>query len=96
MFQAMIYNNDVETTIHYPSINKEDPHVDSLQLKEDTAGVGTLIFKLYPNNQGYNLISEFRTYVKVKDLRDNTIRFSGRIIKIEDKMDSIRPKDDIL
>ena len=88
MFQAMIYNNDVETTIHYPSINKEDPHVDSLPLKEDTAGVGTLIFKLYPNNQGYNLIEEFKTYVKVKDLRDSTIRFSGRIIKIEDKMDS--------
>ena len=88
MFQAMIYNNDVETTIHYPSSNKEDPHVNSLQLKEDTAGVGTLIFKLYPNNQGYNLIKEFTTYVKVKDLRDNSIRFSGRIIKIEDKMDS--------
>ena len=88
MFQAMIYNNDVETTIHYPSSNKEDPHVDSLQLKEDTAGVGTLIFKLYPNNKGYNLIEEFKTYVKVKDLRDNSIRFSGRIIKIEDKMDS--------
>ena len=88
MFQAMIYNNDVETTIHYPSANKEDPHVDSLQLKEDTAGVGTLIFKLYPNNKGYNLIEEFKTYVKVKDLRDNSIRFSGRIIKIEDKMDS--------
>ncbi len=88
MFQAMIYNNDVETTIHYPSANKEDPHVDSLQLKEDTAGVGTLIFKLYPNNQGYNLIAEFKTYIKVKDLRDNTIRFSGRIIKIEDKMDN--------
>ena len=88
MFQAMIYNNDVETTIHYPSSNKEDPHVDSLQLKEDTGGVGTLIFKLYPNNKGYNLIDEFKTYVKVKDLRDNSIRFSGRIIKIEDKMDS--------
>ena len=88
MFQAMIYNNDIETTIHYPSSNKEDPHVDSLQLKEDTAGVGTLIFKLYPNNQGYNLIKELNTYVKVKDLRDNSIRFSGRIIKIEDKMDS--------
>ena len=88
MFQAMIYNNDVETTIHYPSSNKEDPHVNSLPLKEDTAGVGTLIFKLYPNNQGYNLIEEFKTYVKIKDLRDNSIRFSGRIIKIEDKMDS--------
>ena len=88
MFQAMIYNKDVETTIHYPSSNKEDPHVNTLQLKEDTAGVGTLIFKLYPNNQGYNLIKEINTYVKVKDLRDNSIRFSGRIIKIEDKMDS--------
>ena len=88
MFQAMLYNNDVETTIHYPSSNKEDPHVDSLPLKEDTAGVGTLIFKLFPNNKGYNLVDEFKTYVKVKDLRDTTIRFSGRIIKIEDKMDS--------
>ena len=88
MFQAMLYNNDVETTIHYPSSNKEDPNVDSLPLKEDTAGVGTLIFKLFPNNKGYNLVDEFKTYVKVKDLRDTTIRFSGRIIKIEDKMDS--------
>ena len=88
MFQAMIYNNDVETTIHYPSSNKEDPHVNSLPLKENTSGVGTLIFKLFTNNKGYNLVDEFKTYVKVKDLRDNNIRFSGRIIKIEDKMDS--------
>ncbi len=88
MFQAMIYNNDAETTIHYPSSNKEDPHVNSLPLKENTSGVGTLIFKLFPNNQGYNLIKEINTYIKVKDLRDNSIRFSGRIIKIEDKMDS--------
>ena len=48
----------------------------------------SLSFSLYPNNQGYDKVFELSTKVKVIDLRDNTIRFSGRILNIDDKMDS--------
>ena len=88
MYQVSIYNNGVETVIHYPSSNQDDPHVDKLPLKEGLSTVDSLSFSLYPNNQGYDLVYELHTKVKVFDLRDNVVRFSGRVLSIDDKMDN--------
>ena len=33
MYQMSIFNNNVETVVHYPSANQEDPHVNKLPLK---------------------------------------------------------------
>ena len=88
MYQLSIFNNGVETVVHYPSSNQDDPHVIKLPLKEGLSIVDSLSFSLYPNNQGYNNVFELVTRVKVFDLRDNTIRFSGRILDVNNKMDS--------
>ena len=88
MYQVSIFNNGIETVVHYPSVNTDDPHVNKLPLKEGLSIVDSLSFSLYPNNQGYDKVFELSTKVKVIDLRDNTIRFSGRILNIDDKMDS--------
>lgn len=88
MYQVSIFNNSVETVVHYPSANTDDPHVNKLPLKEGLSVVDSLSFSLYPNNQGYDKVFELSTKVKVIDLRDNTIRFSGRILNIDEKMDS--------
>lgn len=88
MYQLSIFNNGVETVVHYPSSNQDDPHVPKLDLKEGLSSVDSLSFSLYPNNQGYDKVYELITKVKVKDLRDNTIRFTGRILSIDEKMDN--------
>lgn len=88
MYKLSLFNNGVETVVHYPSNNPDDPHVTDLPLKEGLSIVDTLSFKLYPNNQGYNQVFELTTKVKAFDLRDNTVVFTGRILSSDDKMDS--------
>lgn len=88
MYKVCIYNNDIETVIHYPTADQEAPHLDKLPLKEGLSLVDSLSFSLYPNNPGYNSIFELTTKVKVIDTRDNSIRFTGRVLNIDEKMDS--------
>ena len=88
MYQLSIFNNGIETITHYPSSNQDDPHVTDLPLKEGLSIVDSLSFKIYPNNPSYDKVFELTTKVKVLDLRDNTIRFTGRILDISNKMDN--------
>jgi len=88
MYQVTILNESVETIIHYPNTDKEAPHIDKLPLKEGLSQVDSLSFVLYPNNPGYNNLFELTTKIKVIDTRDNTTRFTGRILDINEKMDS--------
>lgn len=88
MYKISIFNNDIETIVNYPSSNMEDPHVSSASLKEGLSIVDSLSFSLYSNNPAYNKVFELQTKVKVFDLRDNTVRFTGRIINIDEQMDN--------
>ena len=88
MYQVSIFNNGVETVVHYPSANQDDPHLNKLPLKEGLSVVDSLPFSLYPVNQGYDKVFELSTKVKIIDLRDDTIRFTGRILNIDEKMDN--------
>ena len=88
MYQVSIFNNGVETVVHYPSSNQDDPHVSKLPLKDSLSVVDMLSFSLYANNQGYDKVFELTTKVKVMDLRDNTIRFTGRVLNADNKMDN--------
>lgn len=88
MYSLALYNNQNEIFIHYPSSNKDDPHVSGIPLTEQLSCVESLGFKLYPDNPGYNHIKELNTKIKSYDVRDNSIRFTGRVFKCEEKMDS--------
>jgi len=88
VYQVSVLNNNVETIIHYPTADTEVPHLNKLDLKEGLSMVDSLSFSLYPNNQGYDKVFELTTKVKVIDLRDNSIRFIGRVLSIDEKMDS--------
>lgn len=88
MYRVSIFNNEIETVVHYPSSNQDDPHVNKLPLKEGLSVVDMLSFSLYPNNQGYDKVFELTTKVKVIDVRDGSIRFTGRVLNINNKMDS--------
>lgn len=88
MYQVSLFNNNVETVVHYPSADSNDPHIVSLPLKEGLSMVDTLSFKLYTNGSGYDKLFELVTKVKVFDRRDNTIRFTGRVLNVDEKMDN--------
>lgn len=88
MYKVCIYNNDIETVIHYPTADQEAPHLDKLPLKEGLSLVDSLSFSIYINNPGYNQITELVTKIKVIDIRDNSVRFTGRILDAPEKMDA--------
>lgn len=88
MYKICLYNSGQETLIHYPTVNKEAPHLFKMDLQEKDNDVDTFSFSIDIKNAGYNSLKEFKTKVKIIDTRDNSIRFTGRLIKAPEKMDS--------
>lgn len=88
MYKICIYNNGTETVIHYPVPDKDAPHLDKMDLQEKDNDVDTFSFSIDINNAGYNSLREFKTKIKIIDTRDNSIRFTGRLLKAPEKMDS--------
>lgn len=88
MIKVCIYNNGNETMVHYPSPDKDIPHLVTLLLKENLSKPEQLSFIIPYNNPGHNLIEGLNTKVKVFDVRDNSIIFSGRALPVIDGMSS--------
>jgi phage minor structural protein len=86
MYSISLFNNGVETIIHYPSADKETPHLLNLDLKESLSKAEELSFTVPYVNPGYNLVNGLKTKVKITDTRDNSIIFSGRIIPLKSDM----------
>lgn len=86
MYKVSIYNEGVETVIHYPTANKDAPHLLNLPFKESLSQPEQLSFSVPYNNPGFNLIQGLTTKIKVFDTRDNSIVFTGRVIPIKDHM----------
>ena len=88
MYELLHINNNANTVVHYPSNNQNDPHLNKIDLAEELSSVGSLTYNIYPNNPGYANITELRTRAKVLDVRDNSIKFIGRVLSISEKMES--------
>lgn len=88
MFEVKLINLGVETVIHYPSPDKNITHLPSLSLKESLSMPEQLGFTILHNNPGYGLVNGLKTKVKVTDLRDNSVVFSGRVIPLKSSMSS--------
>ena len=88
MYELLHINNNANTVVHYPSNNQNDPHLNKIDLAEELSSVGSLTYNIYPNNPGYANITELRTRAKVLDVRDNSIKFVGRVLSISEKMES--------
>lgn len=87
MYKVCIYNGNVETILHYPTTDKTAPHLDKMSLTEKDNDIDTFSFSIPINNVGYTSLTEFKTKVKIIDTRDNSIRFTGRLLKAPEKMD---------
>ncbi|MCH3962696.1 MAG: phage tail protein [Clostridium sp.] len=88
MYKICVYNGGQETVIHYPVPDKEAPHLFKMDLTEKDNDIDTFSFSIDIGNAGYNSLKEFKTKVKIIDTRDNSIRFTGRILKAPENMDS--------
>jgi len=88
MYEVKIINNGISTTIHYPTADIEAPHLNKIDFKESLSLPDALGFTILPNNQGYNSIEGLITKVKVTDLTDNKIVFSGRTMPVKSNMNS--------
>lgn len=86
MYAVSIFNGSVETVIHYPSADKDTPHLLTIPFKEILSQPDQLAFTLLSNNPGYNLVTGLTTRIKVTDTRDNSIVFSGRVIPAKSNM----------
>lgn len=86
MYHVLISNNGIENTINFPSSDVNDPHLVELQLTEFLSAVDKLSFNIYKNNPSYDKITELITLVKAKDIRDEEIRFTGRIFDQSEEM----------
>lgn len=87
-YKVSVFNNGIETIIHYPTAEKEAPHLDKMDLVEKDNDVDSFSFSIPINNPGYNLLQDYKTKIKIIDVSDNSVRFTGRILNSTESMDS--------
>lgn len=87
MYQVEFINNNDAIIAHYPSSRNDDPHLQGISLKDSLSSFSTLDFTIFVNNPGYKYLTEFKTKVKVTNLKDKTVRFIGRVYSVSEHMD---------
>lgn len=100
MYEVYLYNHGQETCIHYPSADKDMPHLLKLSYKESLSQAEIITFTIPVNNQGYGEINELSTKIRVVTSRpnyyfltenmiieDKPVIFNGRVLNITDRMD---------
>lgn len=91
MYQVIIKNGSTETIIHYPSADKETPHLTKMDSKEIAGQASNFSFTIPILNPGYNSIFDLITNVEIQKFATNgTVEtiFEGRVFNSEPNMDS--------
>lgn len=86
MFLVTIYNYNVPTVI-----NDTTTYGQSRITGDITQGINTIdnfTFSIYPTNAGYNEITQWQTKVTVLNEKTGSYEFRGRVLLIENLMDS--------
>lgn len=86
MYLVTIENNGVETVINEVSTNTNNRV--SGTIKQGINTINSFTFTIYPNNEGYNLISPLATLVKVLNTKTNKYEFIGRVLSPTHSMSS--------
>ena len=85
MYLVKIKNGVTETTIHQISTANL---INDAQIKKEINVIDKFEFIIYPNNAGYNLLSDLQTQITVTNTKKSAIEFSGRVLKTVKNMDS--------
>lgn len=86
MYLITIINDNVETVINEVSTNTNNRV--SGTIKQGINTINSFTFTIYPNNEGYNLISPLSTLVKVLNTKTNKYEFIGRVLSPTHSMSS--------
>ena len=86
MYLVTIINDNVETVINEISTNTNNRV--SGTIKQGINTINSFTFTIYPNNEGYNLISPLSTLVKVLNTKTNKYEFIGRVFSPTHSMSS--------
>lgn len=82
MYIVTIYNDGIETQIH----NSREK-LGSGKIVKGINAIDSFTFSIYPNNAGFDRISEFTTLVKVYNTRKARYDFIGRVLYKSTTMD---------
>lgn len=86
MYRVIVINNGEEEIIHEPTANEEAPHIKTSSFKEILSQAEQFTFNIPYANQCYNLVKGLNTKVKIIDTRDNSVKFTGRVLNVKDGM----------
>lgn len=87
MYEVILSNIGIETTIHYSTADKESPHLLKMDLKEKAGQTNQFDFTIFFNNIGYDKIFDLTTLIKIiKD--EEEVIFEGRVFTSEVNMNS--------
>ena len=87
MYRVTIINNTTRTIINEPSTSKEAPKISG-SITEAINSINKFNFTIYPDNSGYELISDYVTLVEVYDTKNEKNIFTGRVYMSPHFMDT--------
>lgn len=86
MYDVIIRNGDLIQTIHESGVVYGN-NLASAKIEDAKNAISSFDFTIYPNNDGYDLLSVYRTKVFVYNIDRGRYDFIGRVIQIEPCMD---------
>lgn len=85
MYVIQIDNGGTSTVIH--EAGTSDVKVDSAKISREVNKFDSLTFDIYPDNPGFDELTEFSTLVTVTNVKTGKVAFDGRVIQVEPEMD---------
>jgi hypothetical protein len=86
LYQIKLINGLEETIVQQPTPYDTFQHLTKININQKKSVADKLTFTIYPNNQGYNKLNDLITLIEIKDTRDSTKLFEGRVISSPSKM----------
>ena len=70
MFKITLYNDNEMVIIHEPYVSKTKRKIKTGQVTLGINTIDTFSFSLYPNNQGFNKLYDYKTEIRVFDTKN--------------------------
>lgn len=78
-----VSNLDIKDEIHSPYV---DLKLSDAKIIKQLDAIDSFSFSIYPDNPGFDSVKSFKTHVEVFNTQNNELIFSGRILKVVEKM----------
>lgn len=79
MYEVVIINDNKETVINAVSTEKNAPKITGT-IKKGINVIDSFTFNILPQNPGFNMITAYKTHVKVYNTKSKKYEFIGRVL----------------